>query len=215
MSLFVPADERIVTTSRTRRIDAGNSRTWSGSKPAPPTSKARAKSASATWSGIPCVCAPTAIIVGEVRGGEVFDMLQAMSTGHDGSIATIHANTPRDSMGRLEMMMLLSGVQIPQRAMRQQIASALNSSFTYRACRTARAKSCAFPRFSGMEGEMVMMQDLFEFRRTGIGPGGEVLGAFGRYRNSFNLLAAARGCGLQTRRAKFSARLSGKYLWTF
>ena len=69
---------------------------------------------------------PDRIIVGEVRGGEVFDMLQAMSTGHDGSIATIHANTPRDSMGRLEMMMLLSGVSIPQRAMRQQIASALN-----------------------------------------------------------------------------------------
>ena len=69
---------------------------------------------------------PDRIIVGEVRGGEVFDMLQAMSTGHDGSICTIHANTPRDSLGRLEMMMLLSGVSIPQRAMRQQIASALN-----------------------------------------------------------------------------------------
>ena len=67
---------------------------------------------------------PDRIIVGEVRGAEVFDMLQAMSTGHDGSIATIHANTPRECLGRLEMMMLLSGVSIPQRAMRQQIASA-------------------------------------------------------------------------------------------
>src|ERR1700679_434200 len=66
---------------------------------------------------------PDRIIVGEIRGGEVFDMLQAMSTGHDGSIATIHANTPRDTMGRLEMLMLLSGVQIPQRAMRQKIPS--------------------------------------------------------------------------------------------
>src|ERR1019366_7715829 len=69
---------------------------------------------------------PDRIIVGEVRGDEVFDMLQAMSTGHDGSIATINANTPRDSLGRLEMMMPRSGVAIPQRAMRQQIAPALN-----------------------------------------------------------------------------------------
>jgi len=121
---------------------------------------------------------PDRIIVGEVRGGEVFDMLQAMSTGHDGSIATIHANTPRDSLGRLEMMMLLSGVQIPQRAMRQQIASALNIIVHVARLSDGSRKVLRISEISGMEGEMVMMQDLFEFRRTGIGPGGEVLGQF-------------------------------------
>ncbi len=134
---------------------------------------------------------PDRIIVGEVRGGEVFDMLQAMSTGHDGSIATIHANTPRDSMGRLEMMMLLSGVQIPQRAMRQQIASALNIIVHVSRLSDGSRKILRISEISGMEGEMVMMQDLFEFKRTGIGAGGEVLGAVHRHRNPLNLLAAA------------------------
>ncbi len=121
---------------------------------------------------------PDRIIVGEVRGGEVFDMLQAMSTGHDGSIATIHANTPRDSMGRLEMMMLLSGVSIPQRAMRQQIASALNIIVHVSRLSDGSRKVMRISEISGMEGEMVMMQDLFEFKRTGVGPNGEVLGQF-------------------------------------
>ncbi|MGO9798910.1 MAG: ATPase, T2SS/T4P/T4SS family, partial [Candidatus Binatus sp.] len=121
---------------------------------------------------------PDRIIVGEVRGDEVFDMLQAMSTGHDGSIATIHANTPRDSVGRLEMMMLLSGVSIPQRAMRQQIASALNIIVHVSRLPDGSRKVMRISEISGMEGEMVMMQDLFEFKRTGIGPGGEVLGQF-------------------------------------
>jgi pilus assembly protein CpaF len=121
---------------------------------------------------------PDRIIVGEVRGGEVFDMLQAMSTGHDGSIATIHANTPRDSLGRLEMMMLLSGVSIPQRAMRQQIASALNIIVHVSRLSDGSRKILRISEISGMEGEMVMMQDLFEFKRTGIGAGGEVLGQF-------------------------------------
>src|ERR1019366_7869890 len=121
---------------------------------------------------------PDRIIVGEVRGDEVFDMLQAMSTGHDGSIATIHANTPRDSLGRLEMRMLLSGVSIPQRAMRQQIASALNIIVHVSRLSDGSRKVMRISEISGMEGEMVMMQDLFEFKRTGIGPGGEVLGQF-------------------------------------
>jgi pilus assembly protein CpaF len=121
---------------------------------------------------------PDRIIVGEVRGAEVFDMLQAMSTGHDGSIATIHANTPRDSMGRLEMMMLLSGISIPQRAMRQQIASALNIIVHVSRLSDGTRKVMRISEISGMEGDMVMMQDLFEFKRTSVGPNGEVVGQF-------------------------------------
>ena len=121
---------------------------------------------------------PDRIIVGEVRGSEVFDMLQAMSTGHDGSLATVHANTPRDSMSRLEMMMLLAGWSIPQRAMRQQIASALNVIVHVSRLSDGSRKVLRISEIVGMEGEMIMMQDLFEFHRTGINAQGKVLGQF-------------------------------------
>ncbi|MGH7814022.1 MAG: CpaF family protein [Candidatus Binataceae bacterium] len=121
---------------------------------------------------------PDRIVVGEVRSAEVLDMLQAMSTGHDGSITTIHANTPRDCVGRLEMMMLLSGINIPQRAMRQQIASAINIIVHASRLSDGTRKIMKISEISGMEGDMVMIQDLFEFKRTGIGPGGEVQGQF-------------------------------------
>jgi pilus assembly protein CpaF len=121
---------------------------------------------------------PDRVIVGEVRGAEVLDMLQAMSTGHDGSICTVHANTARDALQRLEMMMLLSGASIPQRAMRQQIASAINMVIHVSRLSDGSRKVMKIAEVTGMEGDVVMMQDLFEFRRTGIGPGGKVLGQF-------------------------------------
>ena len=121
---------------------------------------------------------PDRIVVGEVRGAEVFDMLQAMSTGHDGSIATIHANSPRECLGRLEMMMLLSGVSIPQRAMRQQIASAVNIIVHVSRLSDGSRKVMRISEISGMEGEMIMMQDLFEFVRADTTPAGKINGAF-------------------------------------
>ncbi len=108
---------------------------------------------------------PDRIVVGEVRGAEVLDMLQAMSTGHDGSIATIHANSTRECLGRLEMMMLLSGVSIPQRAMRQQIASAINVIVHVSRLSDGSRKVMKVSEITGMEGEMIMMQDLYEFVR--------------------------------------------------
>ena len=121
---------------------------------------------------------PDRIVVGEVRGAEVFDMLQAMSTGHDGSIATIHANSPRECLGRLEMMMLLSGVSIPQRAMRQQIASALNIIVHVSRLSDGSRKVLKISEISGMEGEMIMMQDLFEFVRADTTATGKINGSF-------------------------------------
>jgi len=121
---------------------------------------------------------PDRVIVGEVRGAEVLDMLQAMSTGHDGSICTVHSNTARDALQRLEMMMLLSGASIPQRAMRQQIASAINMVIHVSRNSDGTRKLMKIAEVTGMEGDVVMMQDLFEFKRTGIGPGGKVLGQF-------------------------------------
>jgi pilus assembly protein CpaF len=121
---------------------------------------------------------PDRIVVGEVRGAEVFDMLQAMSTGHDGSIATIHANSPRECLGRLEMMMLLSGVSIPQRAMRQQIASAVNVIVHVSRLSDGSRKVMKISEISGMEGEMIMMQDLFEFVRAETTTAGKITGSY-------------------------------------
>ncbi len=119
---------------------------------------------------------PDRIIVGEVRSTEVLDMLQAMSTGHDGSIATIHANSPREALGRLEMMMLLSGVSLPERAMRQQIASAVNFFIHVNRLSDGSRKVMRISEIAGMEGEVIMMQDLFEFARTGTSASGRVEG---------------------------------------
>jgi pilus assembly protein CpaF len=177
MSLFVPADERIVTIEDSAELMLQQPHVVR-LETRPPNVEGKGEVSQRDLVRNTLRMRPDRIIVGEVRGGEVFDMLQAMSTGHDGSIATIHANTPRDSMGRLEMMMLLSGVQIPQRAMRQQIASALNIIVHVSRLSDGSRKVMRISEISGMEGEMVMMQDLFEFKRTGIGPGGEVLGAF-------------------------------------
>jgi pilus assembly protein CpaF len=121
---------------------------------------------------------PDRIIVGEVRGAEVLDMLQAMSTGHDGSMATLHSNNPRDSLGRLEMMMLLSGVALPEKAMRQYIANALHIIIHIARFPDGTRKVVKITEITGMEGDTVLTQDLFEFQQTGIGPTGKVLGRF-------------------------------------
>jgi len=121
---------------------------------------------------------PDRIVVGEVRGAEVLDMLQAMSTGHDGSMATIHANNPRDSLARLEMMMLLSGIALPERAMRQYISAALNLVVQVSRFPDGSRKVTRISEITGMEGDVVLMQDLFEFVTTGVSPSGKVLGDF-------------------------------------
>ena len=177
LSLFIPSDERIVTIEDSAELMLQQPHVVRlETRPANVEGKGEVSQRDLVKNTLRM--RPDRIIVGEVRGGEVFDMLQAMSTGHDGSIATVHANTPRDAMGRLEMMMLLSGVSIPQRAMRQQIASALNIIVHVSRLSDGTRKIMRISEISGMEGEMVMMQDLFEFKRTGIGPGGEVIGQF-------------------------------------
>jgi len=121
---------------------------------------------------------PDRIIVGEVRGAEVLDMLQAMSTGHDGSLSTVHANNPRETLSRLEMMMLLSGVSLPERAMRQQVSAALNIMVHVARLSDGTRKVMKISELTGMEGDTIMMQDLFEFVRTGTSQTGKVLGHF-------------------------------------
>ena len=133
-------------------------------------------------------------------------MLQAMSTGHDGSIATIHANSARECLGRLEMMMLLSGFPIPQRAMRQQIAAAVNMIVHVARLSDGSRKVMKISEISGMEGEMIMMQDLYEFNRTDTGVRRRHRRQLSPDRNSFLIRAPARNRGIQTRHAAHSHR---------
>jgi pilus assembly protein CpaF len=177
MSSFIPTDERIVTIEDSAELLLQQPHVVR-LETRPPNVEGKGEVTQRELVKNCLRMRPDRIIVGEVRGGEVFDMLQAMSTGHDGSIATVHANTPRDAIQRMEMMMLLSGASIPQRAMRQQIASALNIVVHVSRLSDGSRKMMKISEITGMEGEMVMMQDLFEFKRTGIGQGGKVLGQF-------------------------------------
>jgi pilus assembly protein CpaF len=121
---------------------------------------------------------PDRIIVGEVRGAEALDMLQAMNTGHDGSMTTIHANTPRDALGRLEQMIMMTGVDFPLRSMRAQISSAIQVVLQLERMSDGRRRIVSMQEITGMEGEVVTMQEIFCFRRRGVDGEGRVLGRF-------------------------------------
>jgi pilus assembly protein CpaF len=119
---------------------------------------------------------PDRIIVGEVRGGEALDMLQAMNTGHEGSLTTIHANSPRDALSRLETMIAMTGLDLPQRAMREQISSALHVIVQLARLPDGTRRLVSLQEITGMEGPVVSTQEIFTFERRGIGEDGYVIG---------------------------------------
>jgi pilus assembly protein CpaF len=119
---------------------------------------------------------PDRIIVGEVRGAEALDMLQAMNTGHDGSLTTIHANSPRDALSRVETMVAMTGLEIPQRAVRSHIASAIEIVVQLSRLADGRRRAVSVQEIIGMEGDVVTMQEIFHFDRRGIDAEGRVLG---------------------------------------
>ncbi|HVF24331.1 MAG TPA: CpaF family protein [Anaerolineales bacterium] len=119
---------------------------------------------------------PDRIVVGECRGGEALDMLQAMNTGHDGSLTTLHANTPRDALSRLETMVLMSGMDLPLKVVRQQIASAVDLIIQQTRLKDGSRKVTAITEVVGMEGDTVVMTDVFKFEQTGVGQNGKILG---------------------------------------
>jgi pilus assembly protein CpaF len=121
---------------------------------------------------------PDRIIIGEVRGDEAFDMLQAMNTGHEGSMTTIHANTPRDALSRLESMVAMGGMNLPERSVRQQIASALTILVQCSRLSDGTRKVMNISEITGMDENVISMHDIFKFERKGIGPDGNVIGVF-------------------------------------
>jgi pilus assembly protein CpaF len=119
---------------------------------------------------------PDRIIVGEVRGGEALDMLQAMNTGHEGSLSTVHANSPRDALSRLETMVMMSGMELPSRAIREQVAAAIHMIVQIGRMSDGSRKVINVSEVQGMEGNVIVLQDLFTYQQKGIGEGGKVLG---------------------------------------
>ncbi|HET9230207.1 MAG TPA: CpaF family protein [Vitreimonas sp.] len=121
---------------------------------------------------------PDRIILGEVRAGEAFDMLQAMNTGHDGSITTVHANTPRDALARIEQMIGMAGIDLPAKSMRAQIASAINVVIQIKRFADGTRRVVSIQEIDGMEGDIITMQEIFRFEQTGVDASGKVLGRF-------------------------------------
>ncbi len=121
---------------------------------------------------------PERIVVGECRGGEALDMLQAMNTGHDGSLTTIHANTPRDTISRLETLVLMAGMDLPLNVVRKQIVSAVDLIVQQSRLRDGSRKVINITEIVGMEGDMVVLQDIFKFTESGEDADGKVLGEY-------------------------------------
>jgi pilus assembly protein CpaF len=150
---------------------------------------------------------PDRIVVGEVRGEEAFDMLQAMNTGHEGSLTTVHANSPRDALARIENMSLMANLNIPERAVRQQMTSAIHAVVQVARLSDGARKVISISEITGMEGDMIAMQDIFSFDRIGIDESGKVRGTFkaSGIRPKFAERLATAGCRL--RPAMFDSRM--------
>ena len=150
---------------------------------------------------------PDRIVVGEVRGEEAFDMLQAMNTGHEGSLTTVHANSPRDALARVENMVSMANLNIPERAVRQQIASAIHAVVQIARLSDGTRKVIDISEVTGMEGEMISMQDIFVFERLGIDESGKVRGHVSRHRHPAQFAERLATAGCRLRPALFESRM--------
>ncbi|MEJ2151686.1 MAG: CpaF family protein [Gemmatimonadota bacterium] len=147
---------------------------------------------------------PDRIIVGEVRGAEAVDMLQAMNTGHDGSLTTLHANAPRDAMSRLETMIAMANLNLPDKAMRQQIASAIDVIIQVNRMADGTRRLISISEVVGMEGDVITMQDIFVFERQGIDENGKVVGQFKATGIRPRFAEQLKTCGIDLPTAMFS-----------
>jgi pilus assembly protein CpaF len=174
LSGFIPNDERIITVENAAELQLQQEHVVPlESRPANIEGKGMV-----TIQDLVVACLrmrPDRIVVGECRSGEALDMLQAMNTGHDGSLTTLHANTPRDAIARLEVMCLMAGMDLPVRAIREQVASAIDCIVQQQRIRDGSRKVTAVTEVQGMEGEMITMSDVFEFEQTGY-ENGKIIG---------------------------------------
>ncbi len=177
LSGFIPHNERLVTIEDSAELLLQQPHVvWLETRP--PNIEGRGEIAQRSLLKNALRMRPDRIIVGEVRGEEAIDMLQAMNTGHDGGMTTIHANTPRDALARLETMIAMANLRISDKAMRQQICSAIHLIIQVSRLSDGTRKVMSVSEVIGMEGEIITMQEIFKFVRTGVGVRGEVQGQF-------------------------------------
>ncbi len=175
LSSFIPNDERIVTIEDAAELQLRQDHVVS-LETRPPNIEGRGEISIRHLVKNSLRMRPDRIVVGECRGGEALDMLQAMNTGHDGSLTTGHANSPRDMISRLETMVMMAGMELPVRAIREQIASAVDLIVQVARLKDGTRKITHITEVQGMEGDVVVLQDLFLFRQTGLTPEGKVEG---------------------------------------
>jgi len=175
LSSFIPAGERVITIEDAAELRLSQPHVVR-LESRPPNIEGRGEITIRDLVRNSLRMRPDRIVVGEVRGGEALDMLQAMNTGHEGSISTIHANSPRDALARMETMVMMAGMELPSRAIREQMASAIHMLVHVSRLTDGSRKVVNVSEIHGMENNVIVLQDLFVFRQKGIGEGGKVLG---------------------------------------
>jgi len=176
LSSFIPEDERIVTIENAAELQLHQEHVVT-LESRPPNIEGKGEITIRDLVINSLRMRPERIIVGECRGGEALDMLQAMNTGHDGSLTTLHSNSPRDTLARLETMVLMAGMELPVRAIREQIAAAVDLIVHQERLRDGTRKLVSITEVQGMEGDVIVLQDIFIFEKTGIREG-KVIGEF-------------------------------------
>ncbi|MDQ1147140.1 pilus assembly protein CpaF [Bacillus sp. SORGH_AS 510] len=175
LSNFIPEDERIVTIEDAAEIQLGQEHVVS-LESRPPNIEGKGAISIRDLVRNSLRMRPDRVIIGEVRGGEALDMLQAMNTGHDGSLATGHSNSPRDMIARLETMVLLAGVDLPIKAIREQIAGAIDVIIQQSRLKDGSRKITNITEVQGMEGDIIVLQDIFAYQQEGLSPEGKIIG---------------------------------------
>jgi len=177
LSSYIPETERIVTIEDAAELQLKQEH-WIQLESRPPNIEGKGEIPIRELVRNSLRMRPDRIVIGECRGGEALDMLQAMNTGHDGSLTTLHANSPRDALSRLETMVLMSGMDLPIKAIREQIANAVNLVVQQTRFADGNRRVTAISEVSGMEGEVITMQDIFTFKQDGFDADGKVEGRF-------------------------------------
>lgn len=177
LSAFIPQNERIVTIEDSAELQLQQPHVVR-LETRPPNIEGKGEVTQRELVKNALRMRPDRIVIGEVRGGEAIDMLQAMNTGHDGSLTTIHANTPRDALSRLETMIQMTGMRLSERAMRQQVASAIDLVLQVARLSDGTRRVTSISEITGMEGDTITMQEVFQYERTGVNSDGQVIGRF-------------------------------------
>ena len=202
LSAFIPENERIVTIEDSAELQLQQPHVVR-LETRPPNIEGKGEVTQRDLVRNALRMRPDRIVIGEVRGGEAIDMLQAMNTGHDGSLTTVHANTPRDALSRLETMIQMTGMRLSDRAMRQQVASALNLVVQVARLSDGSRRVTSISEITGMEGETITMQEIFQYERTGVDQQGQVIGRFRPTGIRPRFAERLKACGLQLPRVFF------------